>query len=64
MLLQEFDLEIKDKKGIENGVADHLSRLENVAREEGVDCIINERFSDEQLFAINEVHGMQTPSTI
>lgn len=29
LLLQEFNIDIRDKKGIENVAADHLSRLEN-----------------------------------
>ena len=35
-LLQEFDLKIKDKKGCDNVIADHLSRVEktNVKEEE------------------------------
>ena len=37
LLLHEFDLEIKDKKGSDNGIADHLSRLEmNDGKEKGL----------------------------
>ena len=50
LLLQEFDLEIKDKKGSENLVADHLSRLEG-ARDE---VHVNDNFPDEQLLAIED----------
>ncbi|XP_062086178.1 uncharacterized protein LOC133792288 [Humulus lupulus] len=51
LLLQEFDLEIKDKSGSENLVADHLSRL--IREEEFLP--LHERFPDEQLLAMQEV---------
>jgi hypothetical protein len=50
LLLQEFDLEIRNKKGSENVVADHLSRL--LHEEEGDELPLNENFPDEQLFEI------------
>ena len=34
LLLQEFDMEIKDKKGSDNVIADHFSRLEKTAEKE------------------------------
>ncbi|XP_071905861.1 uncharacterized protein [Coffea arabica] len=49
LLLQEFDLEIRDKKGTENLVADHLSRVQ-VTED---DLPLRETFPDEHLFANN-----------
>ena len=56
LLLQEFDIEIRDKKGAENVVADHLSRLET--EQEDKQEPIKELFPDEMLFAIR---FMDTP---
>ncbi|PIN12571.1 DNA-directed DNA polymerase [Handroanthus impetiginosus] len=51
LLLQEFDLEIRDRKGTENQIADHLSRLESPAKTDEPN-LINDNFPDEQLLAI------------
>ena len=52
LLLQEFDLEIVDRKGSENQVADHLSRLSTEAHHDR-DLPIHETFPDEQLFLVS-----------
>jgi len=53
LLLQEFDLEICDKKGVENVVANHLSRLDNEEVTKKEKAIMAE-FPDEKLFSIGE----------
>ena len=51
LLLQEFDLEIKDKKGVENSIADHLSRMQFENLQE---LPINYLLRDDMLFKITK----------
>ena len=48
MLLQEFDLEIRDKKGVDNCVADHLSSMQV----QGLDLPINDYLRDDTLLKV------------
>ncbi|RVW67207.1 Transposon Ty3-I Gag-Pol polyprotein [Vitis vinifera] len=50
LLLQEFNLQIWDKKGVENVVADHLSRL--VIAHDSHGLPINDDFPEESLMSI------------
>jgi hypothetical protein len=49
-LLQEFDMEIRDKKGVENSVADHLSHLQF---EESAELPINDYMRDDTLLKVS-----------
>ena len=51
LLLQEFDLEIKDKKGVEYFVADNLSRMQF---ENPQELPINDLLRDDMLFKITK----------
>ncbi|RDY05482.1 Retrovirus-related Pol polyprotein from transposon 17.6, partial [Mucuna pruriens] len=48
LLLQEFNIEIKDKRGAENSIIDHLSKIEKEVDQ----MPITDEFPDEQLLHI------------
>ena len=50
LLLQEFNLHIKDKKGVENMAVDHISRLAIVHNSHGLP--INDDFPEESLMLV------------
>jgi hypothetical protein len=52
LLLQEFDLEIRDKKGVENSVVDHLSRLQF---EKSAELPINDYMRDDTLLKVSTI---------
>ena len=50
LLLQEFDLHIIDREGVENPIGDNLSRLGNILDDP---LPIDDSFPDEQLVVVN-----------
>nr|GEU68225.1 hypothetical protein [Tanacetum cinerariifolium] len=54
LLIQGFNIDIKDKKGAENLVDDHLSRLENLNMGEIAEDEIADRFPDEHSMILKD----------
>ncbi|GJT15117.1 reverse transcriptase domain-containing protein [Tanacetum coccineum] len=55
LLLKELDMEICDKKGVENLAADHLSRLENPNLGKITKAEIRDLFPEERLMSLKRV---------
>ena len=53
LLLQEFDVEIRDEKGFENMVADHLSKLDTLEKVQKHLLQIDDTFPDEQILSLS-----------
>ncbi|GJZ28560.1 putative nucleotidyltransferase, ribonuclease H [Tanacetum coccineum] len=54
LLLQEFNIEIRDKKGAKNITVDHLSRLENPDLGKLTKAKIRDLFPEERLMAVSD----------
>ncbi|CAL1360064.1 unnamed protein product [Linum trigynum] len=57
LLLQEFDIEIRDKKGAENVATDHLSRMD-APPADNLEEEINDSFPDERLMMMYLVESV------
>lgn len=60
-MLQEFDLEIKDKQGSKKFGPYHLSRLENNEPFSSQEIEINDSFLEEQLYHVHVVLEEEQP---
>ena len=59
LLLQGFDVEIRDKKGSENMVADLLSRLETLKKVQKHHLQIDDTFPDEHILSLSHDEASQ-----
>nr|GEV67991.1 DNA-directed DNA polymerase [Tanacetum cinerariifolium] len=57
LLLQEFDIEIRDKKGAKYQATDHLSRLEHPDLEKLTRAEIRDLFPKERLMVISDINN-------